>query len=194
VTRRPAPAHSRRRCGFGSREPILVLGLLAAGCGGDQPSPPAVSPAAWFVDRASETGLDFLHTNGMTGKLYMAEILSPGVALFDYDNDGDLDVYLVQGQILEAGPESRTRPTAAGPQGRTRPTLSGDRLYRNDLTAGVLRFTDVTAQSGIVARGYGMGVATGDFDNDGWVDLELAKCVAPNQLLRNNGDGTFTDV
>jgi hypothetical protein len=74
-----------------------------------------------------------------------------------------------------------------------------DRLYRNDLTVRLdgtrtLHFTDVTAASGIEARGYGMGVATGDFNNDGWVDLYLTKFDAPNQLLRNNGNGTFTDV
>ena len=104
-----------------------------------------------------------MHVNGMSGEFYMPEILGPGVALFDYDNDGDLDVYLVQG----GGFVRRD---------------SNDRLYRNDLTVGAdgawtLRFTDVTAASRIEARGYGMGVATGDIDNDGWVDL-------PDQVRR----------
>jgi len=148
----------------------------------------------WFTDRARETGLDFVHFNGMSGELYMPEILGPGVALFDYDNDGDLDVYVVQGQMLGAG---KTLRDALFPPADSRPLT--DRLYRNDLQihpdgTRTLRFTDVTAASGIVSRGYGMGVAAADFDNDGYVDLYLTKFGAPNQLFHNNGNGTFTDV
>ena len=122
----------------------------------------------------------------------MAEILAPGVALFDYDNDGDLDVYLVQGQML--GAVSPTNPPTNQP---TNSVLRG-RLYRNDLEvradgARTLRFTDVTEASGIDARGYGMGVAAGDVDNDGCVDLYLTK-FGSAQMFRNNCDGTFTDV
>jgi hypothetical protein len=111
------------------------------------------------------------------------------VALFDYDNDGDLDVYLVQGRPLD--------PSAQGQ--RAHETDLSDRLFRNDPEERPdgtrrLHFTDVTPESRIEAHGYGMGVATGDFDNDGWVDLYLTKFDAANQLLRNNGDGTFTDV
>jgi hypothetical protein len=150
----------------------------------------ARSTVDWFVDRAAQSGLEFTHVNGMSGRLYMVEVLAPGVALFDYDNDGDLDVYLVQGQRLN---------TLSRPVPGSDPERSGDRLFRNDLRIGpdgtpTLRFTDVTRASGIAAAGYGMGAATGDFDNDGWVDLYLTKFDAPNQLLRNNGDGTFADV
>ncbi len=164
---------------------LSIVTLLAA-CGAkSEPTPPPQQE--WFVDRAKETGLDFVHVNGMSGKLYVPEVLGPGVALFDYDNDGDLDVFLTQGGFL-SGPGSRI----PGPE-------SGGRLFRNDLTVNTdgrrtLRFTDVTTQSGIVTQGYGMGVAAGDFNNDGWVDLYLTKFDAPNQMLRNNGDGTFTDV
>jgi hypothetical protein len=139
----------------------------------------------WFVDRAAESGLNFTHVNGMSGKFDYAEIIGSGVALFDYDNDGDLDVYFAQGQPL--------RPPAAGTaQSR------GGRLFRNDLVINAdgtrtLKFTDVTEKSGIVSRGYGMGVATGDFNNDGCVDLYLTN-LGQNQLFRNNCDGTFTDV
>jgi enediyne biosynthesis protein E4 len=180
VTRRPAPPPS------GGGAALLAL-LVLAGCGSHHP-PPAAVRHDWFVDRARETGIDFVHTNGMSGKHYMVEVLAPGVALFDYDNDGDLDVYLIQGQTL-----------AASGGGDVPPAPSGDRLYRNDLRVGAdgartLRFTDVTARSGIVSRGYGMGVAAGDVDNDGWTDLYLTKFDAPNQLLRNRGDGTFADV
>ncbi len=113
----------------------------------------------------------------------------PGGALLDYDNDGDLDLYLVQGAVLE----SSAGPGAVPWRGEADPR---DRLYRNDLEASApasLRFTDVTAESGIVATGYGMGVATGDSDNDGWTDLYVTN-LGPNQLLRNLGDRTFADV
>ncbi len=152
---------------------------------GDQPG---TRGEEWFVDRAAAAGIDFLHVNGMSGRFYQPEIMGPGVALFDYDNDGDLDVYLVQGGFL--GPEA-DRPADA-------PT---DRLFRNGLEVGEngerrLRFTDVTEESRLVTRGYGMGVATGDFDNDGWIDL-YRTALGANQMFRNNGnggDGTFTDV
>jgi len=142
----------------------------------------------WFVDSAHDAGIDFVHFNGMSGRFYQPEIMGPGVGLFDYDNDGDLDVYLVQGGLLGTG-----RPPAVPPKGPLT-----DRLYRNDLViradgTRILHFTDVTGQSGLKTHGYGMGVATGDFDNDGWVDL-YRTAFGPNQLFHNNGDGTFTDV
>ncbi|MBS1819145.1 MAG: CRTAC1 family protein [Acidobacteria bacterium] len=181
----------------------LLLTAFATACsspGGGQPSSSAstdgrqgqaaAAPAAgeWFTDRAQESGIDFVHFNGMTGKFYQPEIMGPGVALFDFDNDGDLDVYLVQGTQLGTG-TPLIAPPAAG---------LGDRLYRNDLQvaadgAHTVRFTDVTAQSGIRPRGYGMGVAAGDIDNDGYVDLYLTG-FGRNQLFHNNGNGTFTDV
>jgi hypothetical protein len=146
----------------------------------------------WFVDRAAEAGLDFVYFNGMAGDFYFPEMLGGGVALFDYDNDGDLDIYFAQGQMLGSG---KTADQAIIPP-RSSP-LRG-RLYRNDLTiqadgTRTLHFTDVTEQSGIKAADYGMGVATGDFNNDGCVDLYLTN-FGPNRLYRNNCDGTFTDV
>ena len=179
---------------------VVLAGLYLAACSAGEPkgsplrsdaSEPEGRPlraAGWFVDRAKESGLDFVHVNGMTGQFYMPEVIGAGVALFDYDQDGDLDVYLVQGQPLDSSaPASR------------RGTPLTDRLYRNDLSVGGdgtrrLHFTDVTAQSGIDARGYGMGAAVGDIDNDGRPDLYLTKFDAPNQLFHNNGDGTFSDV
>jgi enediyne biosynthesis protein E4 len=170
--------------------PAIVVVIVLSGCGrtGDPAAPPQHE---WFVEQARETGIDFVHVNGMSGKLYMPEILAPGVALFDFDNDGDLDVYLVQGSGLPA------QGSGAG-AGAESPQFT-DRLFRNDLTMGsdgrrTLRFTDVTTASGIRTPGYGMGVAAGDIDNDGWVDLYLTKFDAPNQLLRNNGNATFSDV
>jgi enediyne biosynthesis protein E4 len=175
---------------------LWLLTIAAAACGpgnqGTVPPTPASSgstPAAerpsveWFTDSAQSSGIDFTHVNGATGKFYYPEILPPGVALFDFDNDGDLDVYLVQGHPLG---------TAA-----TDPSLRG-RLYRNDLEVRAdgtrtLHFTDVTAQSGINATGFGFGVATGDVDNDGFVDLYLTN-FGGSQLYRNNGNGTFADI
>ncbi|MEQ1728905.1 MAG: CRTAC1 family protein, partial [Vicinamibacterales bacterium] len=151
-----------------------------APAGGGSTPPAAVE---WFTDAAQASGIDFTHVNGATGKFYYPEILPPGVALFDPDNDGDLDVYLVQGYPLGAP--------------NTNPDLRG-RLYRNDLAVSPdgtrsLRFTDVTAQSGIEARGFGFGVAAGDVDNDGFTDLYLTS-FGGNTLYRNQGNGTFTDV
>jgi hypothetical protein len=129
----------------------------------------------------------------MSGEFYYAEIMAPGIGLIDYDNDGDLDVFLVQGRML--GDARSPGPKLASPAGS--PPLEG-RLYRNDLDVRpdgtrTLRFTDVTAASGIAARGYGMGVAAADFNNDGCVDLLITN-LGPNQLYRNNCDGSFTDV
>ena len=146
----------------------------------------------WFVDRAQAAGLDFAYFNGMSGDFYFPEMMGGGVALFDYDNDGDLDVYFTQGQML--GPGQAVSQAIIPP--RSLPL--GGRLYRNDLTiqadgTRTLHFTDVTAQSGIKMSDYGMGVATGDFNNDGCVDLYLTN-FGQNHLYRNNCDGTFTDV
>ena len=142
----------------------------------------------WFVDRAAAAGIDFTHFNGMSGRFYQPEMMGPGVAMFDYDNDGDLDIYLVQGGRLGPGP-----PLLSPPKGPLT-----DRLYRNDLVVHpdgtrTLHFTDVTEQSGLKTTGYGMGVAVGDFDNDGCVDL-YRTAFGRNQLFHNNCDGTFTDV
>ena len=144
-----------------------------------------------FTDATSNAGLDFRHWNGMSGHLYYPEVVGAGAALFDYDNDGDLDLYLVQGNLLgnEGDRASATTPWTGDWPPR-------DRLYRNDLEpsddGAAVRFVDVTEESGIMAAGYGMGVVAADLDNDGWVDLYVLNLGA-NQLWRNDGDGTFSD-
>ncbi len=191
---------------------ILVSLVLAVGCGatdtqtgaGTADGPPTSLTAGasqsgrdfargdWFTEIAADAGLDFMHFNGASGQFYYPEILGPGVALVDYDNDGDLDVYLVQGTMLRPG---KTPRDALIPPRDGTPLMG--RLFRNDLETRAdgrsLRFTDVTRESRIQATQYGLGVAAGDVDNDGWVDLLLTNFGA-NQLWRNQGDGTFADV
>ena len=172
----------------------LTLATLPAGPG-TEPSEP------WFTDETAAAGLNFTHFNGMSGEFYYPEIMPPGVAVFDFDNDGDLDVFVVQGRMLGSTPIER----AWFPP---RDSSTDSRLFRNDLAPpaggspdapnrasreGGLHFTDVTERSGIRARGYGMGVAVGDYNNDGCVDVYVTN-LGPNQLFRNNCDGTFADV
>src|SRR5690349_265654 len=142
---------------------------------------------ALFKDVAEQAGLKFQHYNGMTGKFYLPEIMGSGAALFDFDNDGDLDVFLVQGNVLEPNtqPQSTLFPWR-GPEPR-------GRLFRNDLGKAGVSFTDVTQQSGILATGYGMGVAVGDINNDGLPDLYLTN-LGSNQMYLNRGGGKFVDV
>ena len=139
-----------------------------------------------FRDVAAETGLNFQHVNFAAGHHYMPEIMGAGVALFDYDNDGDLDIYLVQGTVLDPASKPFSPPPA-----HWKP---GNRLFKNMVAeTGELRFVDVTEQAGVGHIGYGMGVAVGDYDNDGFLDLYVTN-FGRNVLYHNNGDGTFTDV
>lgn len=146
----------------------------------------------WFGDATEEVGLNFVHFNGMCRRFYICEIKAPGVGVVDFDNDGDLDLYLVQATMFDPG--MSIDAAVIPPSG---PLPLKDRLFRNELigpdgAVGPLRFTDVTERSGVEASGYGIGVAAGDYDNDGWIDLYVSN-MGPNHLLHNNGDGTFTD-
>ena len=164
--------------------PFVLYGVLVclAGCQpAEQTAVPGEPSVEWFVDRTEETGLTFTHFNGMTGDFYYPEVMPPGVALLDFDNDGDLDVFVIQGDMFSG----KLIDSALSPP---KSPLSS-RLFRND----ALRFTDVTEQSRIDVRGYGMGAAAGDYNNDGCVDLYVTK-LGSNQLLRNNCDGTFSDA
>ena len=157
---------------------LLLVLPLATGLATDD----AVADDALFME-PKDSGLDFDHWNAMAGELYFVEMMGPGGALFDLEGDGDLDVYIVQGSPLAGKTPLEAWADAGTPR---------DRLYRNDSKGGGLRFTDVTAKAG-TGDGYGMGVATGDFDNDGLVDLYVVN-FGSNHLLRNRGDGTFEDV
>jgi enediyne biosynthesis protein E4 len=174
---------------------VILTQLCPFGLAGQQSISPnsAGSSLPIFKEVAEQAGLKFQHYNGMTGKFYLPEITGSGAALFDFDNDGDLDVFLVQGNVLE--PNTKAPDTlfpwvgAQPPQGR---------LFRNDLTISKdgtrrLSFTDVTESSGIIANGYGMGVAVGDINNDGLPDLYVTN-LGSNQMYLNKGNGKFVDV
>jgi hypothetical protein len=170
---------------------LVAAVLLLAGCEREQPSAMTGLPAANppFVEVADSVGLAFTHFNGATGAYYQPEVFGPGVALLDYDADGDLDIYLPQATMLDADrqPEQALFPPPAS-------HWPGDRLFRNELhPGGALRFTDITAEAGLGRQGYSQGVAVGDYDNDGDVDLYVTG-FGPNSLYRNNGDGSFTDI
>ncbi len=154
----------------------LLLAALAAASPADRPP---------FVDATAEAGLDFAYRPGRTAELHLPEIMGGGAALFDFDNDGDLDLYLVQGGQL-------------GPAGQPLPARETDRLFRNDLAVGPdgrrrPRFTDISAAAGLSPGGYGMGVAAGDYDSDGWTDL-LVTGYGSLRLLRNLEGRRLEDV
>jgi hypothetical protein len=154
-----------------------------------------------FEDVAKQTGLDFWQFSGATGDFLLPELMGSGAALIDYDNDGDVDVFLIQGSPTYP----RATPLVPIPAG----WKPGNRLFRNNLSeTGKLSFTDVTESSGLGSAGMsqaeapikgasqadkGMGVAAGDYDNDGYVDLYVTN-YGHNVLYHNNGNGTFTDV
>ena len=159
---------------------LLGVAVLLGGCGGEGDAPvagplPAIESEPWFADEASDRGITFTWSSGHNRRdFYLPEITAGGGALFDMDDDGDLDAYLVQAGSLHAAPADR----------------AGNRLYRN---RGDGTFEDVTDGSGADDRGYGAGAACGDYDNDGDVDIYVLN-VGANALLRNDGDGRFTDV
>ena len=132
-----------------------------------------------LTDVTNETGIEFRHTDGGGGKYYIVEYVSAGLALFDYDNDGDVDIYFLNGAPMPGTPT----PTSEK-------QLSRNALFRND---GNWKFTDVTLQAGVGDTRHGLGVTVADYDNDGDADIYLNN-FGPNVLYRNNGDGTFVDV
>jgi len=137
---------------------------------------PGKTPPIEFEDVIEHSGIDFVLKNSISPKRYSIETMMGGVAVFDYNNDGLLDIFFTNGAAIPALEKS-------GPG-------YYNRLYRNN---GDGTFSDVTEKAGLQGMGYSMGVAAGDYDNDGFVDLYVCG-VNQNQLFHNNGDGTFTDV
>jgi len=132
-----------------------------------------------FTDQTHAAGIHFKHTNGASKQKYLPETMGAGGLFFDYNNDGHLDIYLVNSGTLSSDAQSARHVNHA------------DLLYQNN---GDGTFTDVTAEAGLQQNhGYGMGCISADYDNDGDADLYLTN-FGRNQLYRNNGDGTFTDV
>ncbi len=169
------------RAGYGisisSRVARVLVATLAVVAPIGRPTPPSLRAAEAFVDVTKDRGLAFENVNGASGRKYLVETVLGGAAWLDYDGDGYLDLYLVQGHDHPERPEAGT----TGP---------GNVLYRN---VGGRRFEDVSAASGTADRGYGMGAAVGDYDGDGDPDLFVTN-YGPNTLLRNDGGGSFTDV
>jgi hypothetical protein len=157
-----------------------LLGALCTACtrAGEEASAALVHSGAadgpWFVECARESGLDFVYRSGHREAFYMPEIMGGGAGLFDLEGDGDLDVYLVQGGSVAEEP--------ADPP--------SDVLFRNE---GAWRFSDVSRAAGVVERGYGMGIACGDVDDDGRADVFVTNLDC-DQLWRNAGDGRLTDA
>ncbi len=159
-----------------------VLSVAVTSCRREETKTTAPKPSAsatrpqppWFEDVTLASGVDFVHTSGNEDRFWFPEIMTGGVGLFDYDRDGDLDLYLVQAGAID--------PAITN--------LAGNKLYRNH---GDGTFEEVTDAAGVGDTGYGMGCTCGDFNGDGFVDLYVTN-VGPNVLYRNNGDGTFLDV
>jgi hypothetical protein len=159
---------------------------IASPAGTPQQAPPTRSAgdvAGNFVDVTVRLGIHFQYQAGHTSKKYLLETMGAGVALFDYDNDGRLDVFLVNGAPLSDPTPKGTIPQKTSPK-------YWNRLYHQKADG---TFEDVTEKAGLQGTGYGMGVAVGDYDNDGFEDL-FVTAYGGNKLYHNNGDGTFSDV
>jgi enediyne biosynthesis protein E4 len=154
--------------------PCFIIPIFRGGSLGQ----PVLAPGPWFVDMATKSGLNaFEHRSGSQAKDYLIETLGSGVALFDYNNDGLVDVLLVNGSSLEALSNRNLPPHSS-------------RLFRNN---GDGTFTDVTKDSGLINEGWGVGVTVGDYDNNGHRDVFITN-FGTNALFHNNGDGTFTNT
>ncbi len=157
-----------------SRKCLPAISLIILLSSAASPGANAFNGGVRFTDVTKETGITFKHVSSPE-KRFIVESMSGGVALFDYDNDGNLDVYFVNSLTVDLL-TSQSKPQSE--------------LYRNN---GNGTFTNVTAKAGVGGVGWGMGVCVGDYNNDGWPDLYVT-CLGPNHLFKNNRDGTFADV
>ena len=163
---------------------LLTASVLLIRVQGQNLAPASGSGAVEaFVDTTQRLGVNFQYRASHTSRKYLLETMGAGVALFDYDNDGRLDIYLVNGAPL-------SDPTAKGTVPQKTDSQYWNRLYHQKLDG---TFEDVTEMAGLQGAGYGFGVAVGDYDNDGFEDLYVT-AYGGNKLYHNNGNGTFTDV
>lgn len=169
-------------CRFVSVIALAVIVTLASVAQVKNPRRTPPVPAK-FVEVTANVGVRFQHAAPHTSKKYLLETMGSGVALFDYDNDGRLDLFFVNGAEINDPSPPGTIPTKTGQK-------YWNRLYHQK-TDGT--FEDVTEKAGLQGTGYGMGVAVGDYDNDGFEDL-IVTGYGGNHLYHNNGNGTFTDV
>src|SRR6266481_5215879 len=159
---------------------VTILAVVTLAQVKSRPTPP--DPAK-FVDVTSKLGVRFEHAAPHTSKKYLLETMGSGIALFDYDNDGRLDLFVVNGAEINELSSPGTIPKKTGPK-------YWNRLYHQKPDG---TFEDVTEKAGLQGVGYGMGVAVGDYDNDGYEDLYVT-AYGGNRLYHNNADGTFSDV
>src|SRR5205807_3331797 len=160
----------------------LLIGVVAAQQSGSVREAQNYLPGR-FVDVTAALGVHFNYLSSHTPKHYLPETMGAGVALFDYDNDGRLDIFLVNGAPLQDPTPKGAVPQKTGPN-------YWNRLYHQKSDGS---FEDVTERAGLQGVGYGMGGAVGDYDNDGFEDLYVT-AYGGNKLYHNNGDGTFTDA
>jgi hypothetical protein len=153
-----------------TRLAILLLLLLSLSF----QQTPAPAGKVRFTDITAQAGITFKHV-ASPDKKYIVESMSGGLALFDYDNDGDLDIFFVNALTVDL----------VKSKGKTK-----SELYRNE---GNGKFTEVGVKAGVSDVGWGMGVAIGDYNNDGFEDIYVT-CLGPDHLFKNNGNGTFSDV
>ncbi len=152
---------------------VFVLLSCAIGAGAQTPQSSSAN-AITFRDITQKAGIHFVHNNAAFGKKYLPETMGPGVAFIDYDNDGWPDIFIVNGMDWPGHASKHSTP----------------KLYHNNHDG---TFTDVTHKAGLDIEMFGMGVAVGDYDNDGYDDL-FVTALGQSHLFHNNGDGTFTDV
>ena len=162
---------------------VLVGETLGQSPASENHSAPNAPTAGRFVDVTGKLGTHFKHAASPTSKKYLLETMGSGVALFDYDNDGRLDIFFANGARIDDPTPKGTIPQKDGPK-------YWNRLYHQKSDGN---FEDVTEKAGVAGSGYSTGVAVGDYDNDGFDDLFVAG-YGHSTLYHNNGDGTFTDV